>query len=190
VSKCVTNGKTDDKAFSNAARILDLAISKACQDLCVALQASELEKCHKRIGRLTQMRNGNDTTANDRQPGPTNDVRLTCAAASGSLVDRALEYIARHHLEPHVTLAVMAGVLGVTEKHLTAVFTRAVGQRMHAYLVQLRIQHACRLIMLTEKSVKQIAYESGFKQVDTFRRSFHRYVGVAPGAYRDAFGHG
>jgi len=76
-----------------------------------------------------------------------------------------------------LSLAEVSRALGVNGKYLTRVFTRAVGQRMHA----------CRLLLATDRPVKAIAVHSGFRQAEGFRRVFHEHVGVPPATYRRIF---
>ena len=86
-----------------------------------------------------------------------------------------------------LSLAEVSRALGVNGKYLTRVFTRVVGQRMHAYILDLRVQHACRLLLATGRPVKEIAVQSGFRQAEGFRRVFHEHVGVPPATYRRIF---
>ncbi len=181
VAKCVTDPATDRRQFSSAVQILELAISKASQDLWVSVRSEELENLRKRTARLQEIRSDGRLEMSERPPAPS-----FAATANGSLICRALECIDRHYLEHDVNLTAISRDLGVTEKYLTNLFTRVVGQRMHAYILQLRIQHATRQILLTRKPIKQIAYDSGFKHLDAFRRSFRKYVGVTASTYRSA----
>ena len=77
--------------------------------------------------------------------------------------------------------------MGVNDKYLTRVFTRIMGQHMRAYILSLRVQRARRLLIATDKPIKEIAYESGFRRSDRFRHAFRECVGVSPAAYRGIF---
>ncbi len=86
-----------------------------------------------------------------------------------------------------MSLVAVSRALGLSDKYLSHLFTRVVGQRMHAYIIHLRVQHACRQLLSTRTPIKRIAYESGFRQPDRFRRAFRKRVGVAPSTYRQIF---
>jgi AraC-like DNA-binding protein len=58
---------------------------------------------------------------------------------------------------------------------------------MHAYLVRLRVAHACRLLMEANVPIKEAAYASGFRGNGGLTRAFRRHVGVSPGEYRRIF---
>jgi AraC-like DNA-binding protein len=110
------------------------------------------------------------------------------AAADGSLVDRALGYLGARYLDPALSLAGVSRALGVNDKYLTRLFTRVVGERMHAYILGLRVQHACRLLLSSGRPIKTVALESGFRSPERFRRVFLEHVGVGAAAYRRLFG--
>lgn len=190
VAKCVTAVDADHERFSDAMRILELVVAKTCRDFHLAVQSDELGALRNRLGQLQEIHTRRGPGAKRGRSPASNGAADDSAAVRRSVVDRALDHIALHYLEHDETLSRISGDLGVTEKYLTNLFTRVVGQHMHAYILQLRVQHACQLILVTEKSIKLVAYESGFNGADAFRRSFRRYVGATPAAYRSAFARG
>jgi AraC-like DNA-binding protein len=105
-----------------------------------------------------------------------------------TLVDRALGHLHRHYQAPDLSLPAVAKALRCHPRYLTARFTLIVGERMHAYLVRLRVAHACRLLIDTNVSIKEAAYASGFGGNEGLARAFRRHVGVSPGEYRRIFG--
>jgi AraC-like DNA-binding protein len=52
------------------------------------------------------------------------------------------------------------------------------------YLMQVRINHACKLLKETEKSVLEIGYESGFNNLSNFNRQFLKLIKQNPKAFR------
>lgn len=53
------------------------------------------------------------------------------------------------------------------------------------YIMKLRINHACRLLKQSDLSVTEVGMESGFTCISHFNRSFKKYMGLSPGAYRN-----
>ena len=101
-----------------------------------------------------------------------------------TLVDSALSHLHRHCQEPALSLPAVAEALGCNPRYLTARFTLIVGEHMHAYLVRLRVAHACRLLMDATVPIKEAAFASGLRGNGGLARAFQRHVGVAPGEYR------
>jgi AraC-like DNA-binding protein len=48
----------------------------------------------------------------------------------------------------------------------------------------MRINEACRLLVQTEKSVNQIAFDCGFETLSYFNRVFLNKKGITPSGYR------
>ena len=53
------------------------------------------------------------------------------------------------------------------------------------YINTLRIDHAVSLLQTTRLSIEEIAQQSGFSDVRTFRRVFSKAKGANPSAYRE-----
>jgi AraC-like DNA-binding protein len=187
VAKCVTKGETSEKEHSQAVRVLELAISNACHEARASELSVQNDDLRERFARLQKVRT--DALASGK-PGSSAgaDGAVPSEPANGrQLIDRTLEYLALHYLESPISLLTISRALGVSQGYLTRRFTQVVGQRMRAYVLQLRIQHACRLILIHDKSIKGVAFESGFNRIEVFRRTFRKYVGVSPTDYRRAF---
>jgi AraC family transcriptional regulator, exoenzyme S synthesis regulatory protein ExsA len=60
------------------------------------------------------------------------------------------------------------------------VFTETPGR----WLLQKRLEYACRMLITTEKAVADIAWESGFKNNTHFERVFKENYGIPPLKYR------
>jgi AraC-like DNA-binding protein len=123
----------------------------------------------------------NDADVVTREAGTTAGRQLT-------LVQRAVWHVHQQYQSPALSLTAVAESLGCNPKYLTSCFTRTVGERMHLYVVRLRVAHACRLLIDANMPIKAIAYEAGFRGNGALARAFRRHVGVAPGEYRRIFG--
>ncbi len=69
-------------------------------------------------------------------------------------------------------------------------FKREVESRLHTtpgrWLLQRRLQHAQELIHRSDKTISEIAFESGFENVSHFSRAFKHQFGHSPARYRHA----
>ncbi len=102
-----------------------------------------------------------------------------------SALQEVQRYIAANPGEDH-SVAKLAERLGLSERHFARLFRHEVGVTPAAWVEQVRIEAARRLL---ESSItpKQVAFKCGFADVDTLRRAFVRQVGVSPASYQKNF---
>lgn len=101
--------------------------------------------------------------------------------SSHRAIRHAREYL-HDNLAVNVSLVQLSRVSGLSPYSLTRSFTASVGMPPHAYQIQLRIQHAKRLL-LAGRSATDAGLEAGFFDLSHFTRHFRRYIGVPPGVY-------
>lgn len=97
--------------------------------------------------------------------------------------------VARNYLNENFTspvkLAELASVSEMSPYHLVRSFRDAVGMPPHAYLTQIRSNHA-RDLIVRGVPVSTAAYRCGFADQSHLTRTFKRIFGVTPGAYVSA----
>jgi AraC-like DNA-binding protein len=101
-------------------------------------------------------------------------------------VKKACGFIRARALTDDIHLAVVARHCCVSEGHLSRMFHHATGLTFREYVTQVRIEHAKALLMRTNKSVTEIAYESGFQSLSQFHRVFRKLNGKTAGEMRAA----
>jgi AraC-like DNA-binding protein len=185
--KLVVGPETSDRAFSAATSVLTLIVSGISQDALVSELLGELGALRHSAAQFRQIQSAGAPVADDSDlpvatPGPGGAQRRNL-----TLVESALAHLHRHYQAPALSLPVVAEALGCNPRYLTTRFTLIVGERMHAYLLRLRVAHACRLLMDTTVPIKEAAYASGFRGSGGLAQAFRRHVGVSPGEYRRIF---
>lgn len=103
------------------------------------------------------------------------------ASAAPRAVVAAREYLHAHYSRS-VKLIDLATVCRTSPFHLVRSFRAAVGMPPHAYLTQVRSNHA-RDMLLRGVPVSTAAYCCGFADQSHLTRTFKRIFGVTPGAY-------
>jgi len=102
-------------------------------------------------------------------------------SAPSRAVVTAREYLHAHYSKS-VKLVELATVCDTSPFHLVRSFRDAVGMPPHAYLTQVRSNHA-RDMLLRGVPVSSAAYRCGFADQSHLTRTFKRIFGVTPGAY-------
>lgn len=97
---------------------------------------------------------------------------------------RVERLLARLQEDNTVGVADLARQLGMTASAFSRWFRREVGKPCVVYLAELRVGHACEQLLSTDRSVVDIAFASGFRNLANFNRWFRRVKGVSPTAYR------
>ena len=187
VAKLVVGSETANRTFSAATSVLDLIVSGICQDSLVSVLSEEVGALRQCVTEFQQIQSKGTPIANRSGPPPLATPDPGAAQRNLTLVESALSHLHRHYQDPALSLPAVAEALGCNPRYLTVRFTLIVGERMHAYLVRLRVAHACRLLMETNVPIKEAAYASGFRGNGGLARAFRRHVGVSAGEYRRIF---
>ena len=78
----------------------------------------------------------------------------------------------------------LAQALGASERTLHRRLKEASGETPKGFIDRVRFETTRMLLETTAQSIKQLAASSGYSDETSFRRAFHRYSGMTPGAYR------
>lgn len=103
--------------------------------------------------------------------------------AANPAIRKALDYIENNHAG-NITVEDIAHAAGVSAPHLHLLLRNASGMSPMRQVIKLRMETARSLLLVTEKSVKEVSAECGFNDVNNFCVSFKRNYGMPPGEYR------
>src|SRR6478735_9531622 len=78
----------------------------------------------------------------------------------------------------------LARVSSVSEAHFARSFKDAFGVPPHRYLLTRRIERATTLLRDTNLPITDIAFQTGWKSLGTFGRTFRDVTGESPGDLR------
>ena len=178
IAKLVADAAVPHPEFKTAVNLLETITSKVSQELAVTALSEEVRSLQGRVAELQRVHSGQPLQGNRSEPS---------SAPRTALVDRALAHLQLHYPNKDLSLQDVASALGCNPKYLTTRFTETVGEHMHAYLIHLRVSHACRLLIAGDDSVKSIAHATGFAGPGRLASVFRTHVGVSPREYRRIF---
>ncbi len=154
--------RVDDLAATRSVFALHEALANEANPLeCESRFMATLAQLIKRYGdgRSTEQRLGNEHRA----------------------VQQARRYIEAHFTEP-ISLSDLAEHVALSPYYLLRVFRAEVGMPPHAYLQDVRVRRAQRLIELG-KPLAEVAFAAGYSSQSHLTRRFKQIVGVTPGQY-------
>ncbi len=84
-----------------------------------------------------------------------------------------------------LTLVNMAKLIGVSVPRLHVMFREIFRLSPHRYLLEARVKAARMKLLVTDTSIQDIAFATGFDDPYHFSRAFKRLTGLAPSLYRE-----
>lgn len=106
------------------------------------------------------------------------------APARAADIDRITAWM-REHIERPVELAELAAATSsLSVFHFARRFRATTGVAPMQYFIHLRMEHACRLLDMSDAPVHRIARQLGYEDPYYFSRLFRKVIGIAPSDYR------
>lgn len=103
------------------------------------------------------------------------------------IISAVKEYILKH-LDNRIVLEDIAQEVYLNPAYLGALFKKKSGVTFSAYLTNIRIHEAKKLLKDMRYSIADISCKTGYKDNKHFRNVFKKVVGITPTEYRKLFG--
>ena len=98
-------------------------------------------------------------------------------------IEESVKYI-NEHFKERLTLEMVASKVFVNPKYFSHVFKKEMGIAFTEYVIQLRIQYACKLLESSSYHAYRISCECGFSDPSYFNRVFCAQMNMTPQTYR------
>lgn len=169
-----------DNMLIEAERIVSSGGGNSCQGLGLALVEKYMGAVvATAMARMMVMDPRNDSQGAYRQwamESQHSDTRLNALQ----------RWIAENYRRP-LALEDMAAQAGMTVRTLIRHFNRTLGMTPAQYLQRIRVEAAMDALQWTQNPVKQIAWDVGYEDVNSFQRLFKRQTGLSMVDYRRKF---
>lgn len=116
--------------------------------------------------------------------------RVSSAAEPEKQEERAIIGITRYlqeHLAEEMSLSVLADEFHLNPQYISQLFRNEIGVNFLAYLTNIRIEKAKKLLLSTPLSVAEVAERAGYGDYRVFTKVFKKSEGVTPSQYRREF---
>ncbi len=86
-----------------------------------------------------------------------------------------------------ITTAEIALVLNLSKNSVCRYFKSKTNKVFSRFISEIRIGHACKLLIENEMNISQICYESGFNNISNFNRQFYQIKAMTPSEFRKKY---
>ena len=100
------------------------------------------------------------------------------------LVEQAKEYIAGHYTDERLSVESLCAHIHLSPTYFSTLFKREVGMSFTAYVTQVRMDEAARLLRESDEKTYRIAERTGYSDPNYFSYVFKRRYGVSPSKFR------
>lgn len=102
-------------------------------------------------------------------------------------IQLAYAYVLRHYTQTDFKMSDVAALVHMSESAFSHFFHKYAFRSFSQFLIDLRIGHACKLLLDTDDTIAQVSLRSGFNNIANFNRLFKKYRNCTPAAYRKRF---
>lgn len=116
--------------------------------------------------------------------------RIATAEEPKEQEERVITGITRYlqeHLAEEVSLSILAEEFHLNPQYISQLFKNEIGVGFLAYLTNIRMEKAKKLLLSTSFSVAEIAEQAGYGDYRVFTKVFKKTEGITPSQYRREF---
>lgn len=114
-------------------------------------------------------------------------IREDAAQKPSKGAEKIRDYIDTNFVKD-ISLTTIAEYMGYSSTYVSKIFKQTYGISYIEYMNTKRIELSKKLLLETSLSVKEIGFQVGFNNMQTFFRIFKQYVGTTPLQYRESMG--
>lgn len=93
----------------------------------------------------------------------------------------------QEHLAEEVSLSVLAEEFHLSAQYISQLFKTEIGVNFLAYLTNIRMEKAKKLLLSSSLSIAEISEQSGYSDYRVFTKVFKKSEGITPSQYRKDF---
>ena len=116
--------------------------------------------------------------------------RVSSAAEPEKQEERTITGLTRYlqeHLAEEMSLSVLAEEFHLNPQYISQLFKNEIGVGFLAYLTNIRMEKAKKLLLSTSLSIAEVAEQAGYGDYRVFTKAFKKAEGVTPSQYRRDF---
>lgn len=101
-------------------------------------------------------------------------------------IDKVIEFIMKNYTQ-EIYVTEIANMINMSSASFSRYFKHHTRKTFSNYVTEIRISHACRILMQEDRNISEISYLCGFENISNFYRHFRKITGIIPKDYRKRF---
>lgn len=101
-------------------------------------------------------------------------------------LSKIVGYINSNYMN-EIKIADIAKITNMTETSLSRFFIQRTRKSLSAFLMEIRLHNACKMLQKNNLNISEIGYQNGFNNLSNFNRQFKKYYSCSPKEYRSQF---
>lgn len=93
-------------------------------------------------------------------------------------------FVEENYMNPELSLNLISEKFKLNSKYISQLFKEQLGINFADFVMELRIEQAKRLLLVTDGTINEISSQVGYEIPLSFGRAFKKQVGVSPSDYR------
>lgn len=106
-----------------------------------------------------------------------------------TLTSKGIKLMRENFANPDFNQKELANMLHISPNYLSSLFSKESGKPFREHLIEIRLNHAQKLLLSTDKKLPEIAELCGYVDQHYFSYGFKKYFGKSPRQMRDEFNH-
>ena len=118
-------------------------------------------------------------------PGNTNMVGRPVVEDRNRRRLQQVYWYVMNHYQRDITLNEISGIVNMERSSFCVFFKRMTNKPFFTFLTEYRVESSCQMLLKTSKTVAEICFASGFRDVPYFNRVFKKQKSLTPKQYRE-----
>ena len=98
-------------------------------------------------------------------------------------INKVYEYVFANY-QRNISLTIIADISNLVPHSFCRYFKQHTNKTFSRFLSEVRISQACKLLLESERSIKDIAYDVGYNHFSTFNKQFRKIMGTTAFKYK------
>lgn len=116
----------------------------------------------------------------------SNEVIIGHNSKESERLNKVFEFVLKR-FDTEINIAEVASIVHMAENSFSRYFSQRTRKTFSGFVNEIRLSHASKLLIETQKSITEVCFQSGFNNLSNFNRQFLQMHGLSPLRYRKQY---